>query len=135
MDEVVLLDTNIVSFVFKKDTRREAYQQYLQNRILAVSFMTVAELYQWAAVHKWGQRRLTDLEMTLQKYVILPYDIETCRQWGNIRAVRQDIGHPIQPEDAWIAATAMQHRLPLVTHNPKDFGHINGLTILTTIRF
>lgn len=134
MAETVLLDTNIVSFLFKKDSRRNDYLPHLQNRILAVSFMTVAELYQWAAVHQWGQRRLTDLELMLQRYVILPFDIEICRQWGTIRATRQAIGQPIQPEDAWIAATAVHHNLPLVTHNPKDFGNIEDLRIITAIR-
>jgi len=44
--KAVLLDTNIISFIFKKDTRAETYQPHLQGKILTTSFMTVAELYQ-----------------------------------------------------------------------------------------
>ena len=44
----VLLDTNIVSFVFKRDTRAAAYAPQLQGNRLAISFMTAAELFQWA---------------------------------------------------------------------------------------
>jgi len=29
--KAVLLDTNIISFIFKKDTRAESYQPYLQG--------------------------------------------------------------------------------------------------------
>lgn len=37
------------------------------------------------------------------------------------------------PEDAWIAATALQYELPLVTHNPTDFEDIEKLEIVTTV--
>lgn len=50
----VLLDTNIISFLFKGDTRVVAYAPLLQGNRLAISFMTVAELFEWAAVRKWG---------------------------------------------------------------------------------
>jgi tRNA(fMet)-specific endonuclease VapC len=51
----VLLDTNIVSFLFKGDSRIQLYMPYLQGQQLAISFMTVAELFQWAAVRNWAQ--------------------------------------------------------------------------------
>ena len=51
----ILLDTNIVSFLFEKDTRAKAYAPYLEGRKQAISFMTVAELFQWAKIRAWGQ--------------------------------------------------------------------------------
>jgi tRNA(fMet)-specific endonuclease VapC len=51
---VLLIDTNIVSYVFKRDTRAAAYASDLNGQTLAVSFMTIAELYQWMAVRNWG---------------------------------------------------------------------------------
>ncbi len=53
----VLLDTNIVSYLFKGDTRAALYEPHLLNRELAVAMMTVAELFQWAATRNWGQAR------------------------------------------------------------------------------
>ena len=41
--DVVLLDTNIVSFLLKGDSRAKSYAPHLRGRILAISFMTVAE--------------------------------------------------------------------------------------------
>ncbi|MCS7291249.1 MAG: hypothetical protein NZ699_19190 [Roseiflexus sp.] len=32
-----------------------------------------------------------------------------------------------------IAATALRHRIPLVTHNPGDFQHIAGLDVRSII--
>ncbi|RLC16899.1 MAG: type II toxin-antitoxin system VapC family toxin [Deltaproteobacteria bacterium] len=132
--EIVLLDTNIVSFLFKKDTRSVLYEPYLKNRILAISLMTAAELYQWAEVRKWGSRRVSQLERILaENYTILPADMELCRQWGKIRAECQAAGRPISPQDAWIGATAIQHDLPLITHNPKDFEVIGNIKIITAV--
>lgn len=39
----VLLDTNIVSYLFKRDSRAAAYAPHLLQRELAISMMTVAD--------------------------------------------------------------------------------------------
>ena len=74
--DVILLDTNIVSFILKGDTRASDYEMHLKGRQLAISFMTVAELYQWAAVRKWGERRQDQLTQTLKvNYTVLSFDV------------------------------------------------------------
>jgi tRNA(fMet)-specific endonuclease VapC len=45
VNEIVIVDTDVVSYLFKGDTRAEAYRQHLRGKTLAISFMTVAELY------------------------------------------------------------------------------------------
>jgi predicted nucleic acid-binding protein len=119
--------------VFKGDSRAASYAPHLQDHRLAISFMTAAELFQWAAIRKWGPQRVSQLEASLKKYVVLPFDIELCRLWGEVRATCREAGQPISPQDAWVAATAILHDLPLVTHNPKDFGVLKELTIVTTV--
>lgn len=131
---LILLDTNIVSFLYKGDSRGQQYAPYLQGQRLAISFMTVAELYQWAAIRKWGDRRKKQLEETLRtNYTVLAFNIELCQIWGEVRATRRAMGKPISPEDAWIAATALQYELPLVTHNPADFEDVEKLEVITTV--
>lgn len=130
----ILLDTNIVSFIFKGDSRALDYEIHLKNHHLAISFMTVAELYQWAAIRQWGERRKSQLLETLQeRYILLSFNVLICQQWGTLRAERRRIGRPMSAEDAWIAATAIHYDLPLATHNPKDFQAIPNLEIITTV--
>lgn len=126
-----IVDTNVVSFLLKRDTRAQLYRAQLAGKVLALSFMTVAELYQWAYVRDWGKPRLAALEQHLRSYVIVPYDNELCRHWARICWTRQKIGRPISVQDAWIAATAVRHGYPLVTHNRADFCDIAGLEIVS----
>jgi|SRR6185437_2045271 len=127
----VLLDTDVFSFFFKSDSRATAYAPLLQGQHLALSFMTVAELYQWTQVRKWGAKRVSALEQALTAYAILPSDDAMCRLWAQVRSERQSSGRPISHQDAWVAATALRFNLPLVTHNANDFTGITGLDIRT----
>lgn len=127
----VLLDTNVVSYLFKRDTRAALYAEHLRNRELAIAIMTVAELFQWAAARSWGEERVTRMEQHLERYTMLPIDVAACRQWALVRTVRSAAGLPISPQDAWIAATALRYKLPLVTHNPDDFAQIPDLSVIT----
>ena len=131
MSSVVIVDTDVVSFLFKGDTRAYEYRQHLQGKTLAISFMTVAELYQWAYSRNWGEQRLARLEERLRAYVVVPYDGELCKQWAMICVERRRMGSPISVQDAWIAATALRHECPLVTHNRSDFANITGLTVVS----
>jgi tRNA(fMet)-specific endonuclease VapC len=131
VNTVVIIDTDVVSFLFKRDTRAQAYRQHLQGKTLALSFMTVAELYQWAYSRNWGEQKLARLEERLRAYIVVPYDDALCRQWATICVARQRLGRPISVQDAWIAATALRHGCPLVTHNRDDFADITGLTVIS----
>lgn len=94
--------------------------------------MTVAELYQWAAIYRWGTSRISRLEGHLQAgYAVLPYDSNVCRRWADIRAECRRAGRPISAQDAWIAATALAFDLPLLTNNSDDFVAVSRLEILS----
>lgn len=126
---MLLLDTNVVSYLLKGDTRAVDYAPFLEGNRLAISFMIVAELFEWAAVRRWRQPRLMQLEQALANYVVIPTDIALCRSWGRLRAQQRFAGATIASQDAWIAATAPHHSLPLVTHNPGHSQHIDGLDV------
>jgi tRNA(fMet)-specific endonuclease VapC len=64
------VDTNIVSYLFKRDSRAALYAPHLLNRELAIAMMTVAELFQWAAMRNWGKPRVRRLEQHLERYTV-----------------------------------------------------------------
>lgn len=124
-----VVDTNIVSYLLKGHTLAEDYRLHLEGHILAISFMTVAELFEGAFRARWGKRRRMALEAALRGYLTIPATPALCQRWGQVRAERRQ--QPISCEDAWIAATALIHNCPLVTHNSADFQGIAGLTIIS----
>jgi tRNA(fMet)-specific endonuclease VapC len=58
----VVVDTDVVSYLFKRDTRARLYRRHLLGQERIVSFMTLAELDQWAARSRWGASRRAALE-------------------------------------------------------------------------
>lgn len=128
---MLLIDTNIVSFLFKKDSRADLYAPWLRNQELAVSFVTAAELYKWPLERGWGQEKQAALDRFVRSFLLLPYDNALARTWARLMADAKRRGNVPNFADAWIAATALRHDLALVTHNPKHFAGIEGLTVWT----
>lgn len=128
----VVLDTNIVSFLMRADPLARVHQSHLHGQRLTISFMTVAEMFEGAYRAAWGPARLSHLEQILREYVVVPSSPALCTTWARIRAERRQ--QPIGVADAWIAAPALAHAVPLVTHNPADFGGIAGLSLVTEAR-
>ncbi|MCD6197249.1 MAG: type II toxin-antitoxin system VapC family toxin [Deltaproteobacteria bacterium] len=127
----IILDTCIVSYLMKGGPLAEAYLPHTQGRLLAISFITVGEMYFGAENRNWGNKKRSVLETTLRNFVVIPYDHEIARCYGRLVAERKHNGKPIAPNDAWIAACAVRHAVPLVTHNAKDFMGITALDVIT----
>jgi len=129
--DAILLDTDVFSFFFKKDTRRQLYADDTKNRRLCLSFQTYAELKLWTIQRHWKAQRIEGLQKVLKQYVIVPFDFVVADRWAEITAHRRSIGYPIDCGDCWVAAVAMRHAIPLLTHNKDHFRDIPGLTVIT----
>jgi tRNA(fMet)-specific endonuclease VapC len=127
----VVVDTCVVSFLLKNDTRAELYRPHLDVDTKVISFMTLAELYRWSVESNWGECRQAELEDDLSNYVVYGVNQALCQKWAEtVDQARRD-GHPLDVDDAWIAATALLYDYPLVSNNRRDFQHISGLRLLT----
>jgi tRNA(fMet)-specific endonuclease VapC len=122
---VVLLDTTVASLLHPKkkaDTRRASYEPHMQSQVLALSFQSVAELWQWAEENNWGKRERERLALFLQKFLVIPYDIEIAKAWAKLNVHCKKNGRRLEAGDAWIAATAIRFKLPLLTHDTDFVG-------------
>ena len=52
-----IVDTDVVSMLFKGDTRAIAYRPHIEGRLLGISFMTLAELDRWSLERNCGRVR------------------------------------------------------------------------------
>ena len=128
----VVVDTDVASFLFKRDSRALAYRRHLIGNVWILSFMSLAELDWWTLRHRWGTSRRQRLDSFLGQFSVVPTDQQLCRLWAEATQQARQRGRPIQCADAWIAATALQLNAPLVTNNPSDFASVGGLSLLAS---
>ncbi|HEY6607602.1 MAG TPA: type II toxin-antitoxin system VapC family toxin [Candidatus Limnocylindria bacterium] len=85
---------------------------------LHVSSVSRAELF---SGHRAEERRIRRL---LAPMIELPVDAAVAERAGRLRR-----SNAIRLPDALIAATALEHRLTLVTRNARDFSAVRGLKV------
>jgi predicted nucleic acid-binding protein len=128
---VLLLDTNVVSILFKPDhlLHRQSFGIVAGHQWF-ISFMTRGELLLWPKVNQWGSTRREELIRHIDLCTTLFPDEGACVVWADIMAESRVAGRPITSADAWVAAAARQWDLPLVTADHGDFEHLDGLTLI-----
>src|ERR1035437_9623200 len=126
-----VVDTDVVSFLFKNHSLAPAYHALLAGRPLAVSLITLAEIEYGMEAKNWGATRRDLMRRFLGRFTLVLPDAETARTWARIKSGCEKKGRPITFADAWIAAAALQLNVPLATHNASDYRAVEKLTILT----
>jgi predicted nucleic acid-binding protein len=124
-----LLDTNVISEPMKARPNAGvlAWLAEVDEGTVFLSVVTVTELRYGIERLATGKRR-DRLDDWLRKDLgsrfegrILPADVGIADACGRLVARSESLGRPIEPRDAFIAATAEVHGLTLVTRNAADF--------------
>jgi len=136
----VLVDTNIINYILKGSKELEKFQSKIVGKQLVMSFASLPELFLWVEGEpsKEQREKINDfindcrviysniqIAMTVAK---IAYEYEKRRKKSEFR-------HSRRWHDFWIAATAIENKLPLLTNNIKDFKWIGekfGLNLLTS---
>ncbi|MCC6445701.1 MAG: PIN domain-containing protein [Armatimonadetes bacterium] len=126
-----LVDTDVVSFFFKRDSRARLYVPHLTRKHAGIGFLTWAELEYWTCRHQWGPARYDRLHRYRAAFALYDISGDLNRLWGRVRADVQAKGRVIEPADAWIAAAALLYDLSPITHNRKGFEAADGLTMIS----
>ena len=133
--DAILLDTTVVSLLHPKkkgNPMRARYEKHMSGHILALSFQSVAELWSWAEENGWGERQKAGMEDFLRKFLVIPYDFELAKVWARINAQCKRMGRRLEAGDAWIVATAVHRRIPLLTHDLDHVGlELEGLNVIS----
>lgn len=134
---MVLLDTSVVSLLHpkKKDSRlRARYDPDMKDKTLALSFQSVAELWDWAENNHWGEANRKRLDAFVRRFLIIPYDFELAKVWARVMSASRKEARRFEAGDCWIAATAVHREIPLLTHD-ADFVNrsIPGLRVISYV--
>ena len=128
---VLLFDTNVVSILFKPEhpLHQRCFEIAFGHQWF-VSFMTRGELLLWPEINRWGSRRREELLKHINLSTTLYPDDHTCLIWSSIMAESRMLGRTITTADAWVAATAQQWDIRLVTADYHDFEHLQAITLI-----
>jgi tRNA(fMet)-specific endonuclease VapC len=130
--EAVLLDTDVFSYLTRaNDARGDVYRPHVRGKTIAISFITVGEIYFGAEKAKWGTAKLNNFLERLKAVVVVPYDIEICATYGKLKASLRGAGLIVGDNDLWIASCAIRHSIPLFSNNRRHFENISGLDLIS----
>jgi hypothetical protein len=124
---IVIVDTDIASFLFKEDTRAELCKPHIECDLLAaISFQTRAELDQWAVYYNCGPERRDELSKFVnEEFVTIASNEPLCVMGVRSAGWPKRGGRPIDVADAWVAVTALciMRSSSLTTPRPSTFFH------------
>jgi len=124
-----LLDTNACIFLMKGNP--EILNHFLEKKNLgiAISTITVAELYYGVFNSEHKEKNSTNLINFFIGLNLLDFDSGSAMEYGRIRADLRKKGTPISQMDMLIAAHAKSKNLTLITNNTSEFERVEDLQI------
>ena len=103
----------------------------LRPQGIAISIISVAELYEGVRNGYEPERQERTLLNLLRTFNIIPLSVPICRIFGSERGRLRRAGTRIEDMDLLIGATALHHNLTLLTNNRRHFGRLPGLNIIS----
>src|SRR5207244_12626028 len=90
-----VVDTDVISFLFKNHSLAPAYQAILAGRPLAVSLISLAEIEYGMEAKNWGGSRRELMHTFLAHFTPLLPDTETAVLWARTKNDSEKRGRPI----------------------------------------
>jgi tRNA(fMet)-specific endonuclease VapC len=123
-----LLDTDTCSAHMRRPAQlAHRFIQHIGG--LAISGVTLAELYAGAYKHTQVNRLLALIADLLQEVQVIDFDPTCAHTFGRVRGTLWQRGISVPTADLMIASAALVHNLTLVTHNTADYQNIPGLRL------
>lgn len=123
------LDSDIMVQHFRGDYSIKERLNALPAEGLAVTPVTLCELYRGAFLSGNPERGYALIEELLERANVLGFDIRACEIFGRIHKMLKQSGKLTQDSDLMTASICMSHNATLITRNKKHFENIKGLKV------
>ncbi|HDL65088.1 MAG TPA: type II toxin-antitoxin system VapC family toxin [Proteobacteria bacterium] len=121
---MILCDTNVIIESFKGNDIAIAELKSIGIRNIALSAVTVMELYYGA----YNKRELSRIKRDIHSIAILQINVDISGKAISL-IERYSKSHNLQIPDAIIAATCLIYGIKIHTYNRRDFEYISGLKL------
>jgi predicted nucleic acid-binding protein len=125
---VILVDTDVCIELLKGNKNVLSRRQALDDDI-AVSFMTVGELYYGAGKSRNEKANSLVVEKFLLSVVVIESTGSIMRRFGAIKAALNGMGRKKEDADILVAACALEECDTLITGNLRHYRDIEGLVL------
>ncbi len=123
-----LLDTCVCISMFRNEGRVRETLKKNGTKNCFISEITIAELYFGLAKATDKKRKLEDIREVQKLFRVIPA-YSSFKEYGEIRHSLEHTGQRVDQFDLLIGATALHHKMTLVTSNLKHFERMEGLSI------
>lgn len=122
----VIVDSSVAIASFRRD---DAVLQRLVTVQAVVPTTVIGELLYGAYGAAHQAQELTYIATLIARSTVVDCTQATAEHYGKIKQALRLAGTPIPENDIWIAASALEHALPVVTRDSKHFSRIAGLSV------
>ncbi len=125
-----LLDTNIWSALIRRSSPQLMQRfETLERGSVALSPIVWGELLVGYYKGDRTPKRLAVIDTIRANAEMLSLSSQVSDVYAQLRGQLESVGTLIGPNDTWIAAEALHHKLVLVTDNTREFSRIPGLKV------
>jgi tRNA(fMet)-specific endonuclease VapC len=122
-----LADTDVCIRVLKKRNREFINRFVEMRKVIAVSSITVFELYAGAENYEDKDHRCSVIDEFLGLLDVIPFDAKAAREAGEIHDQLMQKGMRIGLYDVLNAGLAKAHKLTIATNNLREYQRVPGL--------
>src|SRR6266567_5371513 len=124
-----LLDTNWLIQLLGRHKETATFHKSIHPDKLAVSYITVGEIYDVAFAYANPQAHLVSFRQFLAPFKVLTLNDAIMERFAEVRSYLRRRGELIADFDILIGATALHHDLTLLTYNTRHFKRIPDLQL------
>lgn len=134
--EEIVCDTSFVSVMQSAPKNRQVIDSWAEDKkerldqaVLGISVISLAEVRSGYGPADWGQDRIARAEATLAAYLWFPLDMDVVDRCAALRAASIKESWGVGDNDLWIAATALSRGCAVVSCD-TGFCRIAGLDLI-----
>ncbi len=127
---MIILDTNILINILRKENRGKQWKDFLKDKSIAFTTISAFELFFGAELSEKREQNMKAVQGLVQQFPVLALSLKSAYLAGIIYSGLQKKGLMFELNDIYIAAITLEHDAELATDNINHYQRISQLKII-----